>query len=389
MLDREQDRLRRALVRANRMIRADRPPLPENQQAVVKRYPTWTGNPRRPTTMYQFWFRTRGCTFDRAGQCSMCNYGTAPEIDQDRVVEAVRRRLAKVPEGSFVYLSPSGSLLDDREVAPELRARLLTLVAERRPAAFAFETRPELVSPGKLDEVRAALPGAGIVCHLGVESWDPLVRSLCQLKPTPQDSYRTALTAMAERDCEVIANVALGGLGLSHNQAYQDTLASVRGTRDAGFATQMVFPLSAKSGTLLGWAYDNGMWEPPSLWTLVQVLSKYLADGRTGGDIDVSWFDPGIDRVVRTRPDGCSACRPVLVSVFNAIRLNPVPASLDAANAWRGCDCPQMTEELLTPAPTEPSYQERLSGIMERWEQAHPQAVALGMPTASTTVRSA
>jgi hypothetical protein len=223
-----------------------------------------------------------------------------------------------------------------------------------------------------------------------VESWDPVVRTLCHLKPTPQAAYLTALGAMAERGFEISANVALGGLGLSHHQAYRDTLASVRGTRDAGFGTQMIFPLSAKSETLLGWAHDNGMWEPPSLWTLVRVLSEFLGDEHAGGDVDVSWYDPGIDRVIRTRPDGCAACRPILIKAFNAIRLDPVSSSLNAVSVWKGCDCPDLTEDMLTYDPAELTFQERLSRIMSRWAEEHPsQGEELGMPITKATARSA
>lgn len=377
MLDPAQDRLRRRLTRANRGIRADRPMLPDNQQAFVRKYPTWSGSPREATVMYQFWFRTRGCTFDRAGQCSMCNYGIAPEVDQDTVADAVRRRLAKVPMGSFIYLSPSGSLLDDREVPAGLRERLLGYVADRRPGWFAFETRPELCDPAKLDWIRRLLPATHLICQIGVESWNPVVRNLCHLKPTPQSAYLTAVDQLQARGFEVIANVTLGGLGLSYREAYQDTLASVRGTRAAGFSTQMVFPLSAKSGTLLGWAHDQGCWEPPSLWMLVRLLVEALGDD--AGDVDVSWFDPSIDRVVRTRPDGCARCRPTLIAGFEAVRLEPRPESLDRVLDWDGCDCPAESDRGLLPSADRGRFEERLARIAELWETARP-VTASGVP---------
>lgn len=141
--------------------------------------------------MYQFWFRTRGCAYDRAGQCSMCNYGTGPEIDPRRIARSVGRKLAEVPEGAHIYLSPSGSLLDDLEVSPELREQLLRQVADRRPALFAFESRPEVFAEDKLGTIREILPDTTLVGQVGVESWNPDVRSLCHLKPTPQKSLST------------------------------------------------------------------------------------------------------------------------------------------------------------------------------------------------------
>jgi hypothetical protein len=73
--------LRAKLTSINKEIRAERPPFATTENVVLRRYTTLAGRPRRVGEMYQFWFRTRGCTFDRAGQCSMCNYGVGPDID--------------------------------------------------------------------------------------------------------------------------------------------------------------------------------------------------------------------------------------------------------------------------------------------------------------------
>jgi len=399
MLTRSDRALRRDLVAANRTVRAARSPLPTGTNVVLRRFETRAGNPRRPGQMYQFWFRTRGCTFDRAGQCSMCNYGTGPEIDPERLLRAVRWRLVQVPQGSFVYLSPSGSLLDPREVEPGLRAGLLALVAERRPASFAFESRPELCTPAALEEVRAALPAdTTVVCEIGVESWDPDVRMLCHLKPSTQESYLAAVAAARRAGMELIANITLGGLGLSPAEAHRDTVTSVSGTRRAGFITPMVFPLSAKSGTLLGWAHDRGLWDPPTLWMLVRVLFECALQGEAEGrppDLDISWFNPAPDDVIRSRPDGCSSCRQVLLDTLVAFRLDPLSDRLSDALEWRGCDCPQRTAELLAgpigPGHPEGSgYRDRLAAVAAEWARAGavPDAAVKDRDQASADTRS-
>jgi radical SAM enzyme (TIGR01210 family) len=364
-------KLRRTLIRANREVRSGRPPFPTDVNVAVHKFPTWIGSPRRPVEMTQFWFRTRGCTFDRAGQCSMCNYGIGDEIDIDEVGTSVERILSRVRKGSFIYLSPSGSLLDDREVPAALRERLLACVAKREPTRFVFETRPETCTPERLDRVKEMLPDTTtLVCQLGLESWDPDVRSLCHLKPATQEPYVTVLGRLRERHYESIANLTLGGLGLSTREAYEDTLTSVRGAREAGFTTKIVFPLSAKSGTLLGWAHDRGLWNPVPLWVLVLLLAAAAQDrpGPDGaGDLGVSWFNPQIDDVVKSRPDGCDVCRPHLVDVLNRFRQSPEQRVLDDGLDWRGCGCLAQAIELLA-TDHHRRYPDRLAEIAERWE---------------------
>lgn len=367
--------LRLRLTNANRMVRSVRSQLPAGQDVDMRKGTVWLRRPRRQVDLYQVWFRTRGCTFDRAGQCSMCNYGTGPEIDPNVIAAAVETTLARIPPGNLVYVSPSGSLLDEHEVPPRLRLRILRAVAARQPMAFTFETRPELCTPENIDNLLDLLPGTSVSCHLGVESWDEDVRRLCHLKPTRQAAYLAAVRMLRSRRVAPIANIALGGLGLSEHQAFVDAAASVRGTRTAGFSIQMLFPLSAKRGTLLDWAGCRGLWSPPSLWTLVAALSACVEEGLAEdgtGDLDISWFNPDIGSIVRARPDGCPACRPMLIDTLRAFRLRPGPDALDAAVTWSGCSCRRRSE----PDAPETSYRERLAEVLARWE-------AEGVPAAA------
>jgi radical SAM enzyme (TIGR01210 family) len=379
--------LRTKLTSINKEIRAERPPFGATENVVLRRYTTLAGRPRRVGEMYQFWFRTRGCTFDRAGQCSMCNYGVGPDIDPQYIARGLQWRMAGVPDGQFIYVSPSGSLLDPREVPRELLSSVIGEVARHKPVAFAFETRPELCLPDVFDELKAVLPNSTrVVVELGVESWNPDIRTMCQLKPTPQQSYERALALAAEYDFDVIANITLGGMGLTDAAAFADTVATVRGTRAAGFLTQIVFPLSAKAGTLLGWAHDQGLWAPPTLWMLVRVLEECLAGAPMNGpisDMDISWYNPNLEGVIQSRPDGCPRCRPMLIEVMEKFRLEPNTDTLRTALDWTGCDCLAQADRLLTPSSRDAAWRTDLVAIADRWDELHQAEERKSLPLMS------
>ena len=363
--------LRTRLTAINKSIRADRPSFGTTENVVMRRYPVLAGSHARVGELYQFWFRTRGCTFDRAGQCSMCNYGVGPDIDPRYIARALRWRMAAVPDNAFIYVSPSGSLLDPREVPRELLHAVLAEVAEHKPLVFSFETRPEVCTPEIFAELRSVLPGTTRVeVQVGVESWTPAIRTICHLKPSPQSAYERTVRLAREYGFSLIANLTLGGLGLTDAAAYADTIASVRGTRMAGFGTQMVFPLSAKAGSLAGWAHSQGLWRPPTLWMLIRVLADCLAEGKAAGrepDLDISWYNPNLEGVLDARPDGCATCRPMLIEVLERFRLEPAAVTLRPALDWRGCDCPREASRRLRPSPEDDRYRERLLEITERW----------------------
>ncbi|MFI8423905.1 hypothetical protein [Streptomyces sp. NPDC085479] len=146
--------------------------------------------------------------------------------------------------------------------------------------------------------------------------------------------------------------------------------------------TQMVFPLSAKAGTLLGWAQQQGLWEPLSLWSLVRLLADCASPSLEGGrstNLSISWFDAEIGEVVRARPDGCDLCRPLLLGALTTFRARPVVSSLTEALKWRGCDCGSLADEAALRARGEGDFRKRLVGIARRWEA--DQASAAGRTT--------
>ena len=351
----------------NKVLRQARQQMAPGDDWSLSTTPILLRRPRREGLLHQAWFRTRGCTYDYAAQCSMCNYGIGPDIDEGRIIEAVRRGLAEIPLKSMLYLSPSGSLLDPNEVSPSLLDAVLNAVAEREPASYAFESRPEFVTTGRVEKIRRALGDAAIACHLGVESWDDAIRTTCHLKPTSRASYLAALETLSANRVASIANIALGGLGLSPREAYLDTVSTIASTRAAGFTIQMVFPLSAKFGTLLGWAESQGLWQPMPLWSLVHALAEASEDGRGASDLDVSWYDPPVSEVVLKRPDGCASCRPLLVSSLGSFRSDPDSRHLEPLLRWAVCSCPDQARDLVLRAD-DTTWRDRLRTIVRARE---------------------
>jgi hypothetical protein len=137
----------------------------------------------------------------------------------------------------------------------------------------------------------------------------------------------------------------------------------------------MVFPLSAKAGSLLGWAQTQGLWEPPSLWMLVSLLAECLDDAAGDdelADLDISWFNPEVKDVIQSRPDGCATCRPRLVEALTAFRFEPKRAVLKEVLDWQGCECRERVARSLASGPEDRRYLDRLQDVAVRWEATDP-----------------
>ena len=306
-----------------RQFRLSRPPLTDLSPS-YSRIDTVAG--RR---FAQVWFRTRGCTYDRRGECTMCNYGVGPDIEVPAMVGYVHDALDElVGPIDELYVSPSGNLLDPMEVPKEALDGILVELRRHPAPRVAFETRPETVSARRLAAVSEALGGKPFAVGLGVESVNPWVQRFCINKPLREQQVASAIEVIHSVGAAAYVNVAIGSAFLNSYEATADAEQSTKWALGAGADTVLLFPLHVKPFTLLEWMWRHGSYTPPSLWTLVEVLNR-LPD-RALGSVNVSWYrhDYG-DANILASPTSCPTCDGLVMAGLDAFRASPGRPALD------------------------------------------------------------
>ncbi|MGC2034683.1 MAG: hypothetical protein WA761_04460, partial [Thermoplasmata archaeon] len=118
--------------------------------------------------------RTKGCYWADLKGCSMCGYArdtlgrsTTPEELGEQLEHALRAYAGE----PYVKIYTSGSFLDDREVGPASRERIVRAFA---PSArrLLFESLPEFVEAERVAPLKEAFPGE-LEIALGLESTQP------------------------------------------------------------------------------------------------------------------------------------------------------------------------------------------------------------------------
>ena len=305
----------------------------------------------------QLWFLTRGCSWDRAGACTMCNYGHAAHVSADEMVSYVQRGLASIDRPlDELYVSPSGSLLDVAEVPLEARHRILTAIADVAVRRFSFETRPETVTPEVVGDIVETLPRHELAVGFGLESADPYVLEYCLNKPGTTSAFPPAAKRLSERGVAVYANVALGSPFLSTGEAVDDAVATVTWAHAHGADIALVFPMHVKSNTLLAWLYQRGRYRPPSLWSLIEVLERL--DRSVLSKVQISWYrsDYGSSQNVIASPTTCPRCERDVLLALDRYRSQPSDLSLSTLqDLW--CDCRERWRRELARTPELPLAQ--------------------------------
>lgn len=298
-------------------IREERECLPKNELFFNRIEKTVRG------LSANIWFMTEGCQWDKSGGCTMCNYGKGHCISDDQMMKAVLNGVNNLPEGiKELFISPSGSMLDVKEVSHDVRTYIFNLVSKLDVAFFAFETRLETICKDDIKELRNIIQNKKIGIEIGLESSNQWIRKYCINKGDGFDKFKEIANLLRDNDIEFIANISLGVPFLSQKDAIEDTLTSATWAIENGADTVVIFPLHIKPGTLLAWLYQNGYYEPPSLWSLIEVLSQLPPNVRK--KTDISWYRNCYqdEKKVLKSPTTCPICESKILELLDEYRIS-------------------------------------------------------------------
>jgi radical SAM enzyme (TIGR01210 family) len=219
----------------------------------------------------------------------MCNYGYSDLTDSECSIDYVRSALGGVDlnSDSNLLISPSGSFLDDWEVPPSVRHRILDDVSELPWREFKFETQAQFVCKEKLNAVKERLHGRRVMISVGLESANDDIRRLCINKNLEWGVFLQSLERIKSFGFAVSVNVLVGAPFLGPMKQLLDTLQTIETLVNLGVDEIFIFPVNVKVGTLVGWLWKNGYYETPSLWSLIYLLTR--VSPRALGRVSFAW----------------------------------------------------------------------------------------------------
>lgn len=111
-----------------------------------------------------------------------------------------------------------------------------------------------------------------------------------------------------------------------------------------GADVALVFPMHVKPHTLLEWLATNDRYRPPSLWSLVEVLTR-IEPGLLPR-VSTSWYrsDYGAGSRVLLEPTTCERCRRRVVGLLDRFR-EALDRATVAALAAQTCTCRDVWRE--------------------------------------------
>lgn len=219
------------------------------------------------------WFVTNGCSWARAGCCSMCNYGVGSGITSERIIWQVEQILERIRGLPLIYITPLGSMFDESEVPPGARRTIFTKIAESGCRIFGTESRPETITDLKIAEFRKIF-GEKIELQigLGLESSNPLIRRNCINKGLETSDFLAAMEVMRKYGVKSMVHILLKPPFLTEDEAIRDAIQSIKWAFDNGADRIILLMTNLKPYTLTDWLADRGRYRVPYVWSGIKVV---------------------------------------------------------------------------------------------------------------------
>lgn len=275
--------------------------------------------------------RTRGCYWADVKGCSMCGYAkdtlgrsATPEelaVQLDSAVRAYR-------DQPYVKVYTSGSFLDDREVDPDSRKKIVGAFTGRA-RRFLFETLPEFAVAERIDPLRAAFAGE-LEVALGLESTQPEILQRFINKGSPPSEYLAAGDRVRSLGARAKAYLLLKPPYLTERESIEDVVTSVQ-VAAPHFDALSVNPVHIQNGTVVERLFRLRRYRPPWLWSLVETMRRGAVARSDGVRLVTFPTAGGLAR----GPHNCGQCdRRVLAALEEA----SLAQSFDGLEGL-DCDC--------------------------------------------------
>lgn len=219
---------------------------------------------------------TTGCSI---GTCTMCPFpgeSHSQVRDQDLIEQF---------EGSFqgdslddyelITLFCNGNFFHDREMPTLVRQHIFARVRQARdPQIVAVESLPQFLTTEALRQVRRQLGPKKLAVFLGLQSQDEFVRQVAVNTTCTLVAFEKATRALQAQGDLPVTFLMVKPPFLTEGEAVLDCLKSLQYLTGRGLTHSTLCPTRVAPHTLLHEMHRRGLYSPPWIWSVVEVLRR-------------------------------------------------------------------------------------------------------------------
>ncbi len=233
-------------------------------------------------------FRTRGCSWFNFSSCSMCGYfnDVSSKVEPENLFRQIDHMASSLDGSKVLKVFTSGSFLDPVEVPMEVRDYFYRSI-EGKVEKVLVESRTEYITEKNLAGVRDYRVPTRVA--IGLESADDYIMKYSVNKGSSFKKFMDSVSALRKLNLELRTYLLFKPPFVSERGAIEDALKSIKAV--APYSDDIsVNPMNIQKNTMVEKLWKAGLYRPPRLWSLAEVLLRSRDLGSTvlsyptGGD---------------------------------------------------------------------------------------------------------
>jgi len=257
----------------------------------------------------------------KCGGCTMCGYSnlaTFNNINGMHIYDQFRKGLEiirRIPHHEMIAIGTAGSFLDSNEVPYDIQARIIKELNSIRDVYYInIEARAEYVTDEALRNlVNVVDDPYKLSIGVGLESTNELIRELAVNKCMSLDLFINAMRLLKKYNISPTAYVTLGKPFINTWTNIKDAVESIKFAFQHGADRVVLLRIGIQPNSLVEWLYKHNLYEPISIFALVEVLKRIPEDLRK----DVLIADPRLPRYIDVKEHPCEQTAKELLNEYS------------------------------------------------------------------------
>jgi radical SAM enzyme (TIGR01210 family) len=219
--------------------------------------------------------RTRGCSWALKSGCSMCGYfndSLFQDVSDKDLLTQFEKTMEKYNNQRFVKIFTSGSFLDDKEITPTVRKKILTKLFQTAEKV-SVESRPEYITDKKIKEIKQIIGTKSFEIGVGLETADDNVRQNFLNKGFTFNDYKKAASILKKHKISLKTYILIKPPFLAENESIDDAISTVKKIKNI---TDVISfnPVNVQRNTFVSYLWNRKQYRPAWLFSVIQILAE-------------------------------------------------------------------------------------------------------------------
>ncbi|MDR0912011.1 MAG: archaeosine biosynthesis radical SAM protein RaSEA [Methanobrevibacter sp.] len=281
---------------------------------------------------------TPGCSWalGDSGGCTMCSYisdCTLEPVDDNEIFELFKDEFEKyeLVGQTAVKIFASGSFLNPLEVSINVRNNILKYLGENEfVSEVIVESRPEYVDESTIDDVFSFLGNKLFEISIGLESSNDFTREEKINKGFSKKDFERVINLINslknKYNIKSKAYSLVKPILTNEKEAIDEAIETAKYCGAIGVDRISFTPTTIHRGTLVEQLWRRGAYQPPWIWTTVEIINSVRNEIAIPSFMDTSGFGS------RRGPYNCKKCN-------KELKHRIIDSNLNQSLIEYECDC--------------------------------------------------